>query len=90
MGKKRQKRRQKRGIEKGKVEGELNALKTVIINQAKQKFGSIENSTEEKIKNISQKDKLEEIVTKLINLDCEKELLKVIDKQKKILCLNLN
>ncbi|UMZ74743.1 hypothetical protein [Natranaerofaba carboxydovora] len=77
----------KEGIEKGKAEGkaegELNALKTVIINQAKQKFGSIKDSTEEKIKGISQKEKLEEIVVKLINLETEKELLNVIEKLKK-------
>ncbi|UMZ74744.1 hypothetical protein [Natranaerofaba carboxydovora] len=69
------------GKAEGKAEGEVNALKTVIINLANQKFGSIEGSTEEKINNISQKEKLEEVVNKIIKLDSEKELIKILETE---------
>ena len=75
-----ERRGMEKGIEEGIEKGETSALRSVIISQAKQKFDSLDKGTEEKINNISDKDKLKRIASKLIHLESEKKLLEVLEE----------
>jgi len=63
---------------RGRQEGKLEALRKVVTTLARSKFGELTPSTEEKINQEEDVEKLEEIACKMINLSSEEELLELL------------
>ncbi len=69
----------KQGIEEGRIEGKIDALKNMIIRLARKKFNGIEATTETTILKINNPERLENIVENMLDIRSEEELLRLID-----------
>ena len=69
----------KQGIEEGRKEGKIDALKNMIIRLARKKFNGIEAATETAILKINNPERLESIIEKILDIHSEEELLRLID-----------
>ena len=69
----------KQGIEEGRIEGKIDALKNMIIRLARKKFNGIEAATETAILKINNPERLESIIEKILDINSEEELLRLID-----------
>jgi hypothetical protein len=69
----------KQGIEEGRKEGKIDALKNMIIRLARKKFNGIEATTETTILKINNPERLENIVENMLDIRSEEELLRLID-----------
>ncbi len=69
----------KQGIEEGRIEGKIDALKNMIIRLARKKFNGIEAATETTILKINNPERLENIVENMLDIRSEEELLRLID-----------
>ena len=69
----------KQGIEEGRKEGKIDALKNMIIRLARKKFNGIEAATETTILKINNPERLESIVENILDIHSEEELLRLIN-----------